>query len=141
MSEVGNNDPAREPMPGSPTQLGSGPCFYGAAVRQSRESIGERKLFHEPRFRSKLPMEFDGPDTDSHSRPQFAPMERLRQVILGSRMQCFDKTSFRETGESSTTSTLKSFPIGFIYPSVLDLNSPGLSSWRPLPLVIRCGTQ
>src|SRR5260370_42017533 len=94
MIEVGNNDPAREPMPGSPTQLGGGPCFYGAAVRQSRESIGERKLFHEPSFRSQLPMEFDGPDTDSHSPQEFAAMGRLRQAGVGSPIPCLRQTIF-----------------------------------------------
>src|SRR6266481_10042208 len=103
MIEVGNNDPAREPMPGSPTQLGGGPCFYGTAGRQSRESIGERKLFHEPSFRSQLPMEFDGPDTDSHSRQEFAAMERLRQVVVGSRIQCFHKTIFVGRSEEHTS--------------------------------------
>ena len=57
MIEIDQHDPHWKAVPGGAAELACGPVFIGAAIRETREGIGERQLLQKPVLRFDLPVE------------------------------------------------------------------------------------
>ena len=83
--QIGHRDPDREIVARRSAQFVRSPDINCTAVRQTGERVGQGHLFQLTILGLQLVMEIGNTTAHFHAGMQFSRMERLGEIVIGSR--------------------------------------------------------